>query len=70
MDEIEFQALRVKYWQAFAAYQGLAARNAAQGRVDEPSAEQLQEEQQALDALAAARHDLLEALGAIQPSVH
>ena len=70
MDELEFQALRVKYWAAFSAYQALAARNAARGRPDEPSATQLQEEQQALDALAAARHDLLEALGDNQPRIH
>jgi hypothetical protein len=70
MDELEFQALRVKYWAAFTAYQALAARNAAPRHADEPSAEQLQEEQQALDALAAARHELLDALGNIQPRVH
>jgi hypothetical protein len=70
MDELEFQALRVKYWAAFSAYQALAVRNAARRDADQPSTEQLQEDQQALDALAAARHDLLEALGSIQPRIH
>jgi hypothetical protein len=70
MDELEFQALRVRYWAAFAAYQALAAKNATRRDVDEPSAEQLKQEQQALDALAAARHDLLEALANIQPRIH
>jgi hypothetical protein len=70
MDELEFQALRVKYWTAFTAYEALAAKNAARRDASEPSAEQLKEEQQALDALAAARHDLLEALGNIQPRIH
>jgi hypothetical protein len=70
MDELEFQALRDKYRTAFAAYQALAAKNAARPDADEPSTEQLKQEQQALDALAAARHDLLEALVSIQPRIH
>lgn len=68
MDETDFHALHLRYRNAFEAYRALAARNAdpAHG-CDNPSIEQLRDEQQALDELAQARRELLSALAATPP---
>jgi hypothetical protein len=70
MDEAEFQILRLRYWQAFQAYQVIAAKNSGRHRLDEPSALELGAERIALDALADARHALLKVLGANTPTLH
>jgi hypothetical protein len=71
MDEREFKNIRRRYRFAFDVYRDLVALNAAvSGTSDRPSIEQLQQEQQALDDLTAARRELLDALRTIPPAVH
>ena len=72
MNDTDYEKIRLRYRFAFEVYRDLVAMNALSGSTsDEPSAEQLRQEQQALDDLVVARRALLDALTMrIPPAIH